>query len=72
MSDSESDDDDYEVYGESHHSIRDRRYPLHDCCEFEDVDALRVSSATMVTYRCVAWRGEKRRPLCGWCVEYRL
>jgi len=46
MSDgSESEDEDYEAYVEAAH-VHERRYPLHDCCEFEDVDALKVRKDT--------------------------
>ena len=41
MSTDDSDDDDYDAFVESHH-IQERRFPVHDCCEFEDIDALRV------------------------------
>jgi hypothetical protein len=39
MSDGESDDDDYD-HGADHEV--ERRYPVHDCCEFDDIDALKV------------------------------
>lgn len=44
MSASESSDEggDY-AYGEQQ-VVESQRYPIHDCCEFEDAEALRVSS----------------------------
>lgn len=36
------DDGDY-AYGESH-LVDSKRYPVHDCCELDDIDALRVSA----------------------------
>ena len=41
MSSSSDDDDDY-AYGDSN-AIESKRFPVHDCCEFEDAEALRVS-----------------------------
>jgi len=37
---STSDDDDY-AYGDAN-MAESNRYPVHDCCEFEDVETLRV------------------------------
>jgi hypothetical protein len=44
MSASESSDDgeDY-AYGDQQ-AVESQRFPIHDCCEFEDAEALRVSS----------------------------
>jgi hypothetical protein len=39
MSDEESSDDDYD-YDES--NAGRKRFPIHDCCEFGDVEALKV------------------------------
>lgn len=46
MSDATGSSDDGEDYhyGEAHVS-ESRRYPVHDCCEFDDAEALRVSAA---------------------------
>jgi hypothetical protein len=38
-----SDDGDDYAYGDSHIS-ESKRYPVHDCCEFDDAEALRVSA----------------------------
>ena len=43
-SDGSDDAHDY-AYGESSHIIDSRRYPVHDCCEFDDADDLRVRNA---------------------------
>jgi hypothetical protein len=40
-SDSSDDDEDY-AHGESI-PVHEKRYPIHDCCEFEDAETLRVS-----------------------------
>lgn len=42
MSDGSSDDEDYDAFHDTQH-VEEKRYPLHDCCEFEDLKALRVS-----------------------------
>jgi hypothetical protein len=41
-SDSSEEGEDY-AYGEKQ-VVESQRYPIHDCCEFEDAEALRVSS----------------------------
>lgn len=41
MSSDDSDDEDYDAYA-APHNMMERRYPLHDCVEFEDVEALKV------------------------------
>ena len=48
MSDDSGSSDDGEdyAYGESY-VPESKRYPVHDCCEFEDVEALRVSKHAM-------------------------
>jgi hypothetical protein len=45
MSDATGSSDDGEdyAYGDSHIS-ESKRYPVHDCCELEDAEALRVSA----------------------------
>ena len=46
MSSDGSDDEDYDAYMEAHHNHHDaKRFPIHDACEFESLDALQVSSA---------------------------
>ena len=45
MSDDSSDEEDY-AYDDVHQRIIEKRFPLHDCCEFEDVEALRVRLET--------------------------
>jgi hypothetical protein len=40
MSDEESSDDDYD-YGDESNAGK-KRFPIHDCCEFGDVEALKV------------------------------
>lgn len=42
MSDGSSDEEDYDAFEDADDAI-ERRYPLHDCVEFEDIEALRVS-----------------------------
>jgi len=39
---SDEDGDDYAMHQQEFEQRS--RYPLHDCCEFEDADTLRVSS----------------------------
>jgi hypothetical protein len=39
---SSSDEDDEYAYGESN-ALESKKYPVHDCCEFEEVEALLVS-----------------------------
>jgi hypothetical protein len=34
------DDEEYEAYEDKH--LSEWRYPLHDCCETEDIEVLRV------------------------------
>jgi hypothetical protein len=41
-SESSGEGEDY-AYGEQQ-VVESQRYPIHDCCEFEDAEALRVSS----------------------------
>lgn len=41
MSSSSEDDEDY-AYNDSN-AAETKRFPVHDCCELEDADALRVS-----------------------------
>ncbi|KAL7559181.1 hypothetical protein ACA910_013189 [Epithemia clementina (nom. ined.)] len=42
MSSSEgSDDEEYHSYPVPSHSILERRYPVHDACEFDDIEALK-------------------------------
>ena len=45
MSSDGSDDEDYDVYMETHHAPYDtKRFPIHDACEFESLEALKVRS----------------------------
>jgi hypothetical protein len=47
MSDEESSDEDYDFHANDndvHGEDVEARYPIHDCCEFEDVDTLKVRS----------------------------
>jgi len=41
-SSSSSDDEDYDAFGEMAYQ-EVRKYPIHDACEFDDVETLRVS-----------------------------
>jgi hypothetical protein len=43
MSDGSSDEEDYDAFEDVADAI-ERKYPLHDCVEFEDVETLRVSA----------------------------
>ena len=45
MSEDSSDEEDYDAFNDAHHTM-EKRYPLHDCCDLEDVEALRVSRET--------------------------
>jgi hypothetical protein len=50
MSSDSSDDEDYDAYMETHdpHDHPDvKRYPIHDACEFDTVQALKVSITTI-------------------------
>jgi hypothetical protein len=40
MSDDESSDEEYNFAAEP--DLDNKRFPLHDCCEFEDVESLKV------------------------------
>jgi hypothetical protein len=42
MSGSSSDDDDFQ-FGAN--QMGQKRFPVHDCCEFEDADSLKVRSS---------------------------
>jgi hypothetical protein len=47
MSDEESSDEDYDFHANAndlHGEDVEARYPIHDCCDFEDVEALKVRS----------------------------
>ena len=45
-SSSESDDEDYDAYVDSSQQDADnKRFPIHDCCEFDDIDALKVRTS---------------------------
>jgi hypothetical protein len=48
MCDADNSDEDYDFHdGDHHHHISiEKKYPLHDCCEFDDVDTLRVRFKT--------------------------
>ena len=57
MSDEESSDEDYDFHGTTndlHGDDMEARYPIHDCCEYEDVDALKVRMDIIL--RCVLQR----------------
>ena len=47
MSDEESSDEEYDFHAtgnDLHGEDVEAQYPIHDCCEFEDVEALKVRS----------------------------
>ena len=51
MSDEESSDEDYDYHAtgnDLHGEEVEARFPIHDCCEFEDVEALKVRSCIAV------------------------
>jgi hypothetical protein len=52
MSDESSEDDDY-AFGESHDTVK--RYPIHDCCQYEDIENLFVSWAMIVKVEGVSF-----------------
>jgi hypothetical protein len=58
MSDEESSDEEY-TYGAEADS--DKRFPVHDCCEFGDVEALKVRMQQQ-TLRSVAGLGSTEVP----------
>ena len=46
MSTDGSDDEDYDAYMEAHHGHLDaKRFPIHDACEFDSLEALKVRSS---------------------------
>lgn len=46
MSSDGSDDEDYDAYADSHPvHMNEKRFPIHDACEFESLEALKVSLA---------------------------
>jgi len=45
MTDESSEDDEY-AFGDSHEAFK--RYPVHDCCQYEDIEALTVSRVVIV------------------------
>ena len=49
MSSSSDEDEDY-AYGDSN-AVESKRFPVHDCCEFEDAEALRVSATKIFRQR---------------------
>ena len=52
MSTSEgSDDEEYQTYPGLSHSSLERRYPIHDACEFDDIEALKVRDSTSHAHR---------------------
>lgn len=54
MSDgSGSSDDDGDYTLENPQPESSIRYPVHDCCEFEDAETLRVSKAQVITSSCI-------------------
>ena len=44
---SSDDDEDYDAFGETVYQ-EVRKYPIHDACEFDDVETLRVSAECRV------------------------
>jgi hypothetical protein len=55
MSDEESSDEDYDYHAttnEIHGEDCEARYPVHDCCEFDDVDALKVKTSNEIDCCC--------------------
>jgi hypothetical protein len=50
MSSDTSDDDEDYAHGEPMPG-NEKRYPIHDCCEFEDAETLRVSPMVDCTKR---------------------
>ena len=52
MSNDENSEDDYDFSAE--HDL-EKRYPLHDCCEFEDVEALRVRKSAEESWAVGNW-----------------
>ena len=45
--DGSSSDDDDDFHFDSA-NVGSKRYPVHDCCEFEDADSLKVSSRLLL------------------------
>ena len=46
MSTDGSEDEDYDAYMDTHHDHLDaKRFPIHDACEFESLEALKVRSS---------------------------
>jgi hypothetical protein len=63
MSDgSGSSDDDGDYTLENTATESSTRYPVHDCCEFDDAEALRVSEAVLRVYTldCCSWQRVSR------------
>ena len=59
MSDEESSDEDYDFHATAndlHGEDVEARYPIHDCCEFEDVEGLKVRSS-IENPCCSPWYG---------------
>ena len=52
MSTSSDEDEEY-AYGDSN-AADSKRYPVHDCCEFEDAEALRVSKTKISRQQKIA------------------
>jgi len=48
-SDGSSDDDDFNFESE----VGSRKFPVHDCCEFEDSESLKVSKLFMMYFEVV-------------------
>jgi hypothetical protein len=46
MCDADNSDEDYNFDNDDHHHhiSTEKKFPLHDCCEFDDVETLKVSS----------------------------
>ena len=70
VSGSSDDGEDY-VYGGTHMQ-EIKRYPVHDCCEYEDAEALRVSNLFFMLFRddvssgpicCYLFSFSKHRPV---------
>lgn len=51
MADADDSDEDYDFVGDPHHQLSiEKKYPIHDCCEFDDVDKLKVRCRSQQHY----------------------
>ena len=54
--DGSEDDEDYDAYMETHHNHLDaKRFPIHDACEFDSLEALKVRSCVEDFFRSSLW-----------------